>query len=98
MKRLTFIGLILLGIVEIFFGLVAGPEMVEVGVPGLTREFDYTHWTAAQNTSFWRYTHMLKEDWRCVAWFGAATLLLACIWYGVSQEDAQRGGNIRTSE
>jgi len=92
MKRLIFIGLIILGFVEVFFGLVAGPEMVEVMLPDLTKELDYTHWTAAQNTAFWRYHHMLKEDWRCVAWFGAATILLALILYCVCREDSPPGG------
>ena len=77
MKRLLITALFLIGVVEIFYGLIGGPLSVYSSEGPFFRDLSSMPLTTEQYQIWRKYINIYKGQWHLVAVFGIATVCLA---------------------
>ena len=81
MKRVLAILLLLLGVVEIFWGVLWGRMGIYAHEASLSRDLRVSEFSAEQVRALNKYIDIFQNQWHVVAWFGAGTVVLAIILY-----------------
>ena len=79
LKRFTAIALFLLGLFEIFFGLVAGPIQIYAAEPDLARGLGVYSLPPEQQRIYHDYLVRFQRHWHIVAGFGVLAVTASII-------------------
>src|SRR5258707_10880456 len=77
LKKTAFVGLLLLGCTEIFYGLWWGRLRSNAYEAPFASAVKSSDWTPEQYRAYGRYITIFKDQWGIVAMFGAVTVVLA---------------------
>ena len=93
-KRVPFIALVCIGLIEVFYGLLWGRMRIYANEAPFALEMNYTQWTNTQTAAYRKYIDVFKDQWSIVAWFGLLTIAASIAWFLIDRkkkttEDAQ---------
>lgn len=81
LKRTAFVGLLLLGSTEVFYGLWWGRLRIYAYEAPFAKAVKSTDWSPEQYRAYGQYITIFKDQWGVVAVFGVVTVVLALLWY-----------------
>jgi hypothetical protein len=81
MNKFPSVVLMLLGSLEVFWGLFGGRIQVYFYEAPFSHELGYPNLSAAQIHGFNKYIGIYKDQWQIVACFGLATIVLGVFLY-----------------
>ena len=87
-NRILLSALLLLGVVEILYGVLMGPLLIYAHEAPFALAMKHTQWEPQQLIAFGHYIDLFKQQWYIVLWFGVATIILAVIlWFFLPSKD-----------